>query len=84
MMLKLKMDQMRGDNRQLTKQVVGLLGDTIFALIIGMLCLVVLGGVVSALWSLIAQSKATHDQPYTKYGIQICGYLNINISSDSG
>jgi len=23
------------------------------------------------------------DQPYTKCGIQICGYLNINISSDS-
>ena len=47
------MDQMRGDNRQLTKQVVGLLGDTIFALIVGMLSLVVLGGVVSAIWGLL-------------------------------
>ena len=54
MMLKLKTDQMRGDNRQLAKQVAGLLGDTIFALIVGMLCLFVLGGVVSAIWSLIA------------------------------
>ena len=54
MMLKLKMDQMRGDNRQLTKQVVGLLGDTIFALIIGVLSLFVLAGVVGAIWNLIA------------------------------
>jgi len=54
MMLKLKTDQMRGDNRQLAKHVLGVLGDTILSLIIGMLCLVVLGGVVSALWSLIA------------------------------
>jgi len=53
-MLKLKMDQMRGDNRQLSKQVLGLLGDTIFALIIGVLCLFVLGGVVGAIWNLIA------------------------------
>lgn len=48
------MDQMRGDNRQLTKQVLGLLGDTIFALIVGVLCLFVLGGVVGAIWNLIA------------------------------
>ncbi len=54
MMLKLKTDQMRDDNKQLVKQVAGLLGDTIFALIVGMLCLFVLGGVVSAIWSLIA------------------------------
>ena len=54
MMLKSKMDQMRGDNRQLTKQVLGLLGDTIFALIVGVLCLFVLGGVVGAIWNLIA------------------------------
>ena len=54
MMLKLKMDQMRDDNRQLTRQVAGLLGDTVFALIVGVLCLFVLGGVVSAIWSLIA------------------------------
>jgi uncharacterized protein VirK/YbjX len=53
-MLKLKMGQMRGDNRQLTKQVVGLLGDTLMVLILGMLCLVVLAGVVGAIWNLIA------------------------------
>ena len=47
---------MRGNNkrnqqvssRQLAKQVVGLLGDTIFTLIVGVLCLFVLGGVVEA------------------------------------
>jgi len=54
MMLKLKTDQMRGDNKQLTKQVLGLLGDTIFALIVGVLCLFVLAGVVGAIWNLIA------------------------------
>tara|TARA_R110001592_G_scaffold283700_1_gene551715 strand:- start:199 stop:345 length:147 start_codon:yes stop_codon:yes gene_type:complete len=48
------MDQMRGDNKQLTKQVVGLLGDTLMALIIGVLSLVVLVGVVGAIWNLIA------------------------------
>ncbi len=61
-MLKLKMDQMRGDNkrnqqvssRQLAKQILGMLGDTIFALIVGVLCLFVLGGVVGAIWHLIA------------------------------
>ena len=45
---------MRGDNKQLTKQVLGMLGDTIFALIVGALCLFVLGGVVSLIWHLIA------------------------------
>ena len=45
---------MSDDNRQLAKQVLGVLGGTIFALIIGMLCLVVLGGVVSAIWGLVA------------------------------
>ena len=75
---------MRGDNRQLGRQVLGVLGDTIVALIVGVLCLFILGGIIGAIWNLIAQSKATHDKPYTKYGIQICGYLNINISSDSG
>ena len=75
---------MRGDNRQLGRQVLGMLGDTIFALLIGAACLFVLGGIIGAIWNLMAQSKATHDKPYTKYGIQICGYLNINISSDSG
>ena len=74
---------MRGDNRQLAKHVLRVLGNVIFALIVGVLCLFVFGGVVSLIWHLIAQNKTTHDQPYTKYGIQICGYLNINISSDS-
>ena len=53
-MLKLKTDQMGGDNKQLAKQVLGLLGDTIFALIVGVLCLFVLGGVVGAIWNLFA------------------------------
>ena len=45
---------MRGDNRQLGRQVLGMLGDTIFALIIGVMCLVVLGGIIGAIWNLIA------------------------------
>ena len=45
---------MSDDNKQLTRQVLGLLGDTIVALIVGMLSLVVLGGVVSAIWGLVA------------------------------
>ena len=45
---------MGDENRQLARQVVGLLGDTIFTLIIGMLSLVVLVGVVGAIWNLIA------------------------------
>ena len=45
---------MSDDNKQLAKQVLGLLGNTIFALIVGVLCLVVLGGVVSAIWGLVA------------------------------
>jgi len=44
---------MSDDNKQLAKQVLGLLGNTIFALIVGMLSLVVLGGVVSAIWGLL-------------------------------
>ena len=47
------MDQMRGDNRQLTKQVVGLFGDTLMALVIGMLGLVALFGIVSSIWYII-------------------------------
>ena len=74
---------MRGDNRQLAKHVLGALGNTIFALIVGGLCLFVSYGVVSLIWNLIAQNKTTGDQPYIKCGIQICGYLNINIYSDS-
>jgi len=45
---------MSDDNKQLTRQVLGLLGNTIFALIVGVLSLVVLGGVVSAIWGLVA------------------------------
>ena len=45
---------MSDDNKQLTRQVLGLLGDTIFALIVGVLSLVVFGGVVSAIWGLVA------------------------------
>ena len=44
---------MRGDNRQLGKQVLGLFGDTIMALIIGMLGMVALFGIVSSIWYLI-------------------------------
>lgn len=45
---------MRGDNRQLAKHVLGALGNTIFALIVGGLCLFVSYGVVSLIWNLIA------------------------------
>ena len=41
------------DNRQLSKQVAGLFGDTLFALIVGVLCLFLLGGIVGAIWNLI-------------------------------
>ena len=44
---------MSDDNKQLAKQVLGMLGDTIFTLIVGMLSLVALGGVVSAIWGLL-------------------------------
>lgn len=53
---------MRGDNRQLTRretkrfllQVLGVLGDVLVALVIGMLSLFVLGGIIGAIWNLIA------------------------------
>ena len=45
---------MSDDNKQLTRQVLGLLGNTIFALIVGVLSLFILGGVVSAIWGLVA------------------------------
>ena len=45
---------MSDDNKQLTRQVLGLLGDTIVALIVGVLCLFILGGVVGTIWNLIA------------------------------
>ena len=45
---------MRDNNKQLTKQVLGLMGDTMMALIIGMLGLMALGGIVGVIWNLIA------------------------------
>jgi len=53
---------MQGDNKQLTRretkrflrQILGLLGDTLVALVIGMLGLFVLGGIIGAIWNLIA------------------------------
>ena len=45
---------MRGDNKQLYKQVARLFGDTVMALIIGALGVVALFGIMSAIWNLIA------------------------------
>jgi hypothetical protein len=42
------------DNKQLNKQVMGLLGDTIMALILGVVGLALLFGFVSMIWNLIA------------------------------
>ena len=66
MVLKLKMDQMRGDSRQKrdthdefgqvlkpTRMVLEVLGDALIALIVGGLCLFVLGGIIGAIWNLI-------------------------------
>jgi hypothetical protein len=53
-MLKLKMDQMRDDNKQLYKQIGSMFGDLVMALVVGMLGVVALFGIVSAIWSLIA------------------------------
>ena len=44
---------MGDDNKQLSKQVAGLFGDTLFALVIGMVCLVGFGLVVNAIWGLV-------------------------------
>jgi len=41
------------DNKQLTKQVVGLFGDTLFALIIGVVGLFIFGAVVAIIWDLV-------------------------------
>ena len=53
MMFVLKMDQMGDDNKQLAKQVAGLFGDTLFALIVGVVCLFVFGTVVALIWDLV-------------------------------
>ena len=47
------MGQMEDDNKQLYKQVAGVFGDTVFALLIGMVGLFVLGGVVAVVWDII-------------------------------
>jgi len=44
---------MGDDNRQLNKQVAGLFGDTLFALIVGVVCLFVFGTVVALIWDLV-------------------------------
>ena len=41
------------DNRQLNKQVAGLFGDTLFALVVGVVGLFVLGTAVAVIWDLI-------------------------------
>ena len=53
MMFGLKMDQMGDDNKQLSKQVVGLFGDTLFALTVGVVCLFIFGAVVAVIWDLV-------------------------------
>lgn len=45
---------MRDDNKQLYKQVAGMFGDLVMALVIGLLGVVALFGIVSAIWNLIA------------------------------
>jgi len=67
MVLKLKMDQMRGDSKQKrdthdefgrvlkpTRMVLEVLGDVLTTLIVGGLCLFVLGGIFGVIWNLIA------------------------------
>jgi len=44
---------MRGDNRQLYKQIGSMFGDTVMALVVGMLGVVALFGIVSSIWYLI-------------------------------
>ena len=41
------------DNKQLSRQVVGLFGDTLFALTAGVVGLFVFGVVVSVIWDLV-------------------------------
>ena len=53
MMLRLKMDQMRGDNRQLYKQIGSMFGDTVMALVVGILGCVALFGIMSSIWYII-------------------------------
>ncbi len=46
---------MRDDNKQLYKQVASMFGDLIMALVCGLLGVVALFGIMSAIWNLIAQ-----------------------------
>lgn len=41
------------DNKQLTKQVAGLFGDTLFALVVGVVGLFIFGAVVSIIWDVV-------------------------------
>jgi hypothetical protein len=41
------------DNRQLGRQVAGLFGDTLFALIVGVVGLFIFGAVVAIIWDLV-------------------------------
>jgi phosphotransferase system glucose/maltose/N-acetylglucosamine-specific IIC component len=41
------------DNKQLGRQVAGLFGDTLFALIVGVVCLFIFGAVVALIWDLV-------------------------------
>ena len=41
------------DNKQLGKQVAGLFGDTLFALIVGVVGLFIFGTVVSIIWDVV-------------------------------
>ena len=53
MMFESRMDQMGDDNKQLGRQVAGLFGDTLFALVVGVVCLFVFGTVVAIIWDLV-------------------------------
>lgn len=44
---------MRDDNRQLYKQVGSMFGDTVMALVVGMLGCVALFGIMSSIWYVI-------------------------------
>ncbi|MDA9981245.1 hypothetical protein N9H39_00590 [Gammaproteobacteria bacterium] len=52
-MFVLKMDQMGDDNKQLGRQVAGLFGDTLFALVVSVVGLFIFGTVVALIWDLV-------------------------------